>query len=237
MPTRLIREGIINSDRVNALDWPAECFYRRLLNRVDDHGLFDARPAVLRAALYPLKIDRVREADCSRWIAECEKAGLIVLYEAAGKPYLQVLDTRWKVRSEPRFPVPPKGQLQTTANKCLQLLPKSLSLSESLFVDGVVNPPTPQKRGAIEIPEDLQADAEAITAWLEYKREMGKAYKSRGLAALWGRLRAIPQPDRKKAIDHSMANGWAGIFEPKGGVNDGSKKSGYAAPVAGKYES
>jgi hypothetical protein len=107
MPTRIVREGIINSDRVNQLDWPSEVFYRRLLNKVDDHGLYDARPSVLRSSLYPLKVDRVREADCTRWLAECEKAGLIVLYQAHGKPFLKVLDTRWQTRSEPKYPLPP----------------------------------------------------------------------------------------------------------------------------------
>jgi len=130
MPTRLIREGIINSDRVNALDWPAEVFYRRLLNKVDDHGLFDARPSVLRTSLYPLRVDRVREADCSRWLAECEMAGLIVLYEAGGKPYLKVLDTRWKTRSEPKFPLP---QDTTVSNR------KQLKTVAGLVVDVVVD--------------------------------------------------------------------------------------------------
>lgn len=109
MPTRLIREGIIASDRVNELDWPAEVFYRRLLNKVDDHGLYDARPSILRASLYPLALDRVREADVQRWIAACVKAGLIRLYEAEGKPYLLVLDTRWQVRSEAKYPLPPEN--------------------------------------------------------------------------------------------------------------------------------
>jgi hypothetical protein len=118
MPTRLIREGIISSDRVNALDWPAEVFYRRLLNKVDDHGLYDARPSFLRTSLYPMKVDRVREADCSRWLAECETAGLIVLYEAGGKPYLMVLDTRWKTRAAAKYPIPPP---ETSARNGKQL--------------------------------------------------------------------------------------------------------------------
>ena len=106
MPTRLIREGIISSDRIDQLDWAAEVFYRRLLNKVDDFGLYDGRPSILRANLYPLRVDRVREADISRWIAMCDTAGLIVLYEADEKPYLKVLDTRWKTRSEPKYPLP-----------------------------------------------------------------------------------------------------------------------------------
>jgi len=106
MPSRLIREGILTSDRVEQLDPPAEVFYRRLMSKVDDHGLYDARPSILRASLYPLRIDRVREADCTRWMAACQMAGLIVLYQHDGKPYLQVLDTRWQTRSEAKYPLP-----------------------------------------------------------------------------------------------------------------------------------
>ncbi|ARO68718.1 hypothetical protein B9J09_06495 [Xylella fastidiosa subsp. pauca] len=86
----VIHEEILSSERVNALDFPAEIFYRRLMSKVDDCGLHDGRPSVLRASLYPLK--RVRHADISRWIAACEKAGLIALYNEDGKPYLQMLD-------------------------------------------------------------------------------------------------------------------------------------------------
>lgn len=106
MPTRLLREGIIDSDRVNQLDWPAEVFYRRLMSVIDDYGLFDGRISILRAKLYPTKLERVREADISRWMAECQKAGLILLYEVEGKPYLQVLDTDWQTRSKPKYPLP-----------------------------------------------------------------------------------------------------------------------------------
>lgn len=114
MPNRVIREGIITSDRVDQLDNAAEVFYRRLLNKVDDHGLYDARPSILRANLFPLRVDRVREADCTRWMAACQMAGLIVLYEAGGKPYLKVLNTNWQVRSEPKYPEP-------SASSCKQL--------------------------------------------------------------------------------------------------------------------
>jgi hypothetical protein len=114
MPSRLIREGILTSERVDLLDAPSEVFYRRLMSKVDDHGLYDARPSVLRASLYPLRVDRVREADISRSIAACEKAGLIALYVDAGKPYLQMLDTRWTARSEPKYP------LRTVENTCAQ---------------------------------------------------------------------------------------------------------------------
>lgn len=124
MPNRMIREGILSSDRIELLDFPAEVFYRRLMSKVDDHGLFDARPSMLRTSLYPLRVDRVREADIARWIAICEKAGVIALYEHGGKPFGQMLDTRWQARSEPKHPPPPWGigaQAPPIANTCAQV--------------------------------------------------------------------------------------------------------------------
>lgn len=111
MPNRILRAGINSSDRVNQLDCAEEVFYRRLMSVVDDYGLYDARPSILRAQLYPLRIDRVREADISRWMAACQKAGLIVLYEADEKQFLWMLDTEWAGRAEPKFPLPPNTEL------------------------------------------------------------------------------------------------------------------------------
>jgi hypothetical protein len=115
LPNRIVREGILTSDRIDQLDAAAEVFYRRLMSKVDDHGLYDARPSILRSSLYPLRVDRVREADITRWIAACEKAGVIALYEHQGKPLLQMLDTRWAARSEPKYPLP------TSASNCAQV--------------------------------------------------------------------------------------------------------------------
>jgi hypothetical protein len=38
MPSRLLREGILDSEAVNALSFAAEVFYRRLMSVVDDFG-------------------------------------------------------------------------------------------------------------------------------------------------------------------------------------------------------
>lgn len=67
------------------------------------------------------------------------------------------------------------------------------------------------------IPEDLKPNTTEITIWLAYKREKAQAYKPTGLQYLWKTLRAIPENQRKAAIEQSMSNNWAGIFPPKGG--------------------
>lgn len=111
MPSRILREGILSSDRVNSLSSAAEVFYRRLMSVVDDYGRFDGRPSMLRVSCYPLRVDAVREADLSRWIAECVKAGLLVLYAVDGKPYLEMQDFRQQARAKSKFPSPAEGQV------------------------------------------------------------------------------------------------------------------------------
>lgn len=124
MPSRLLREGILDSDSVCSLTFPAEVFYRRLMSVVDDFGRYDARPSVLRSRLYPLQIDKVREADITRWIAECEKAGLIALYSVSGKQYLLFRRLGSPRNKDSRWPAPPPEVEATPqisiANGCTQ---------------------------------------------------------------------------------------------------------------------
>ena len=162
MPTRLLREGILSSDRVDQLDSAAEVFYRRLMSKVDDHGLYDARPSMLRAMLFPLRIDRVREADITRWMAACQKAGLIVLYEADGKPFLKMLDTGWDERSKPKYPLPPENsckQLETTESKSTVVV--DVSVVEGVSARKRASPKT-------QIPKDFVV-SQRVAAWAEEK--------------------------------------------------------------------
>lgn len=115
MPSRILREGILTSDRVNSLTPPAEVFYRRLMSVVDDYGRFDGRLGLIRTSCFPLRVDTVREADISRWIAECVMAGLIVLYAVGGKAYLEMQDFKQQQRAKSKFPDPVEGQPITDA--------------------------------------------------------------------------------------------------------------------------
>lgn len=85
----------------------AQVFYDWLLTVVDDYGRFDARPAILRAEVFPLLLDLVREADVQRCLDSCETAGLVRLYKHDGRPYLEVLDFRQRMRAaKSKYPAP-----------------------------------------------------------------------------------------------------------------------------------
>lgn len=131
MPIRLIRDGILTSERVASLSWEAEVFYRRLLSLVDDYGLADARPSVLRSALYPLQLEKMSECNIQRCLAACEKAGLILLFTRNGKSFLMVRNFGQSLRSAPKCPLPDgykaiqtgksRYQLVTPDDDCLKL--------------------------------------------------------------------------------------------------------------------
>jgi hypothetical protein len=106
MPNRIIRDWT-NSTKIEQLTVHAERLFTRLIMKADDYGFFHANPKLLKPLLFPLLIDQIREADISRWTAECEKAGLIVLYEIESKQYLQIVDFNQRLRiKSAKFPAP-----------------------------------------------------------------------------------------------------------------------------------
>lgn len=123
MPARLLREGILDSDAVNELTAVEEVFYRRLMSAVDDFGRFDARPAVLRSRLYPLK-PTIRDTDISQWIAACVKNGLIAVYEVGGKQYILFHKLGSPRAKSSKYPAPPPELERTRADEsgCAQVL-------------------------------------------------------------------------------------------------------------------
>lgn len=112
MPNRILREGIVTSERVNSLNWDAEVFYRRLMSVIDDFGRYTANAKLLLGTCYALKLDVVSLDDINRWLCECQKADLLRVYEVSGKPFLEVIDFKQQIRSkESKYPSPDIGSL------------------------------------------------------------------------------------------------------------------------------
>jgi len=86
MPNRLLKEGIVDSEKINALSAEDEVFFYRLLVVADDFGLMDARPAIVRARCFPLK-ESLSAAKVEGWLARLNSVGLIARYEVDGKQW------------------------------------------------------------------------------------------------------------------------------------------------------
>ncbi len=103
-----------NSDKIESISFQAEVFFIRLIMKVDDHGCFWADIKRIKSHLFPLKSDTLRDADILRWMAECQKAGLIAVYESDDKKYLQIVDFNQRLRTKKaKFPLPNDGNLRT----------------------------------------------------------------------------------------------------------------------------
>ena len=110
MPNRILREGIVTSERVNSLDWGSEVFYRRVMSIVDDYGRCEANAKLLLGSCYAMKLDCVSLSDIEQWLSNCQEANLVVLYEVSGKRYLEICDFRQQIRSkQSKYPSPDVG--------------------------------------------------------------------------------------------------------------------------------
>lgn len=134
MPTRLIRDGINSSERVNKLSQGAEIFYRRLLLETDDYGRASAHYSLLLANCFPLKLEVVKISDIEQWLSECTSVHLIEIYTIDDKNYLQLLDFKQKTRSKSKFPPPPDKICYADAQQMQDSCLANVHLGGGVFV-------------------------------------------------------------------------------------------------------
>ena len=122
MPNRIIRESICTSDSVDRLTWFEEVLFYRLIVNCDDYGRFDGRIAVIKNRLFPLK-DHLTNKNVSEAIESLASAGLVVLYEDGGRPflYLPTWDVYQSVRAKKSKYPDPETNLQANEIICNQV--------------------------------------------------------------------------------------------------------------------
>lgn len=107
MPNRLLREGILESERIDKLGPMSELFYRRLMSVVDDFGRYTASLKVLLSRCFPTRPTWADEDLVRMALHECERAGLLRIYSVEDHTFLEILNFRQQVRSKsskyPRF--------------------------------------------------------------------------------------------------------------------------------------
>lgn len=224
MPNRYLRENFIESERINAVGFQAELLWIHLVVTVDDFGRCEASPKLLRPRLFPLRLNQVRETELSRWIAECEKAGLLRLYVVDGKQYLQLEKWEQGRAAKSKYPQPP-----TDANSGQQMLSADNNGQppHPTTIPVPTTTTTPIAAVAVEwqgLPSALNTETfkAAWTRYCEYRRERrNRPLGAHSIAEKWAELAALGEAEGIKAIRHSIGNGWTGIF-PK---DDSEKKS------------
>ena len=90
MPERKLSDWICTDERIDRLSAFEEAFFYRLLTKADGKGRVDARPQVLKSAVYPLK--KVTLKDVEKAARKLVHVGLASLYETEGREGLCVED-------------------------------------------------------------------------------------------------------------------------------------------------
>ena len=188
MPDRLINESIRTSDQINDLSWFEECFFFRLITAVDDFGRYDARPQVLKAALFPLKDDLTTKT-VSAALETLVTMGLVNLYKVDGKPYLYL--PTWaqhqRIRNK-RSKYPEPATCQQSAANCGELPQNAARIqSNPIRIQSESNPNPIQGAGApAELADFVVENIDEIpfnTFWEMYPRKEGKEYAMKAFSA------------------------------------------------------
>ena len=87
MPNRIIKESICTSEKIASLSDLEFRLWVGLLTYVDDAGRGDARPAIIKGRVFPLR-ERVSNKDIEALLHRLAAKGCVSLYTVGGKPYL-----------------------------------------------------------------------------------------------------------------------------------------------------
>ena len=210
MPNRILKESICSSDTIDGLSWFEEVFFYRLIVNCDDFGRFDARPAVLKARLFPLK-ERITLKDVSNALSKLADIGIVRLYECDSKPYLYL--PTWRVHQTPRaakskFPSPDE-HLKSSEINCNQLQANApvfvFDNRDTIFdnresrIDSSAEPENPPPAQDVLITLQLNT-GEEYPILRSYADEMQKLYPAADVFQSLQEMKAwlINNPERRK---------------------------------------
>ena len=177
MPNRIIRESICTSDNLDRLSPFEENMFYRLMVNCDDYGRMDAREKILEARLFPLK--RLEPGRIAEGLRALAAADLILLYEAEGRPYLQIRtwEKHQQIRArKSRYPAP-EGDCARDDIHCDQMIsddskcPRNPIQSESNPNPNPKPNPKANRNGGDGEPSPGSRDARFEEFWKAYPRK------------------------------------------------------------------
>lgn len=113
MPNRIIKESLCSSEKISSLTDFEFRLWIGLITQADDTGRGDARPAIIKGHIFPLR-DRITVKDISGALHGLAAKGCISLYDIDGRSYFWF--PSWakhqRIRdAKPKFPAPPSEEL------------------------------------------------------------------------------------------------------------------------------
>ena len=123
MPNRILKESICTSETVAELSDFEFRLWVGLITQVDDAGRGDARPAIIKGRVFPLR-ERVTVKDIDNALRGLAAKGCVSLYTVGGRPYLwfPTWSEHQRIRDcKPKYPGPEEQDEKTTCGDLPQV--------------------------------------------------------------------------------------------------------------------
>lgn len=133
MPNRIIKESTFGSEKIAELSDFEFRLWVGLITQADDAGRGDARPAIIKGRVFPLR-DRVTVKDIDTALHGLAAKGCVSLYTVGGKPYFwfPTWAAHQRVREcKPKYPGPEEADNPPQAAASCGEAPQSAALIQS----------------------------------------------------------------------------------------------------------
>lgn len=210
MPNRIIKESLFSSEKISELSDFNFRLWIGLITQADDYGRGDARPAIIKGRVFPLR-ERVRLQDIEDGLATLAAGSCVSLYEVGGKPYYQF--PNWqdhqRVRNaKPKFPPPGASNDRDFLRDCADD-----NDSPQLAATRREAPPNPIQSESN--PNPIQSSSSAHTrdenddhiSLERYASANLQCMSPRNIEELVGFLEILPEDVIMYAIDEACAHG------------------------------
>jgi len=242
VPNRIIKESAFLSDKIAALNDFEFRLWVGLITQADDAGRGDARPAIIKGHVFPLR-ERVTIKEIDAALRTLAAHSCVTLYTVGGKPYYEF--PSWvkhqRIRDcKPKYPGTDEAD-SVFNEKSVDFdnspqLAATCGNSPQIAADCRLNPiqsnpnpntnpntnsnPNPKRVPALEGVDYLSEELKAtIEAWLSYKREKKQSYTPTGLTQLLNKICKSADTYGEQAvveiINYSMSNSYQGIVWDK----------------------
>lgn len=236
MPNRIIKESLCSSEKIASLSDFEFRLWIGLITQADDAGRGDARPAIIKGHVFPLR-DRISIKDIDAALQVLAARGCVSLYTVDGKPYF--VFPGWvkhqRVRDcKPKFPEPPKTYSSPQSAASCGELPRTAALIQS---ESESNPNPNPKNDSAE-PQAASAppvislplnDGTVFPVSVEQCHEWAGLYPAvdviQQLRGMLGWLKANPGKRKTKRGILAFVNRWLSKEQDKGGTRHTAEKS------------
>lgn len=226
MPNRIIKESIHTSEKISALTDAQFRLWVGLVTYVDDYGRGDARPAIIKGAVFPLR-RCVTLREIEKGLQGLADADCVRLYKVDDKPYLYF--PNWEAHQRiqtkrSKFPAP----VSTVGDGEVPLESESKSKSEFESSRDNCTPSAAPRAAPLGEAENEAVfslplnDGSAYRIFEEQVNEWAKLYPAvdviSQLRAMKGWLDANPKRKKTKEGILRFANGWLAKEQDRGGA-------------------